>query len=113
MEPITTRLSVGDDDDARGCVQQLIAALARSAPEVRVTGMSAGLQAVLELPAGTESGVLRAAARRGLMVSGMAQFRHEALPSSVPAPDALVVNYSAVSDSAWEQVLSALCGVLP
>ena len=55
---------------------QLVAALARSAPDVRVTGMAAGLQAVLELPAGTESSVLRAADRQGLMVSGMAEFRH-------------------------------------
>ena len=33
---------------------QLVAALAQSAPDVRVTGMAAGLQAVLELPPGTE-----------------------------------------------------------
>jgi GntR family transcriptional regulator/MocR family aminotransferase len=89
---------------------QLIAALARNAPGVRVTGMSAGLQAVLELPPGAEPAVLRAAARQGLVVSGMASFRHESL---VRGPDALVVNYSAVSDSAWEGTLSALCKILP
>jgi GntR family transcriptional regulator/MocR family aminotransferase len=92
---------------------QLIAALARSAPEVRVTGMSAGLQAVLELPPGTENRVLRAAGRRGLMVSGMSEFRHDALDPAAAGPDALVVNYSAVSDSAWEGALNALCSVLP
>jgi GntR family transcriptional regulator / MocR family aminotransferase len=91
---------------------QLIAALARSAPGVRVTGMSAGLQAVLELPAGTEGEALRAAARRGLMVSGMAEFRHPGLDRPAAGPDALVVNYSAVSDSAWDSVLTALCEVL-
>ncbi|MFF5289319.1 MocR-like pyridoxine biosynthesis transcription factor PdxR [Paractinoplanes globisporus] len=93
--------------------EQLIAALARTAPDVRVTGMAAGLQAVLELPPGTESGVLRAAAGRGLLVSGMAEFRHEALDRSEALRDGLVVNYSAVSDSAWGGVLSALCGVMP
>jgi GntR family transcriptional regulator/MocR family aminotransferase len=92
---------------------QLVAALARSAPGVRVTGMAAGLQAVLELPPGTEDTVRRAADRQGLLVSGMAEFRHEALSSPAPAPDALVVNYSAVSDSAWEGALNALLGVLP
>jgi GntR family transcriptional regulator/MocR family aminotransferase len=90
---------------------QLVRALAQTAPDVRVTGMDAGLQAVLELPPGTEHTVLQAAANQGLMVSGMAQFRHEELGE--PAPDALVVNYSAVSDSAWGGALNALCGVMP
>jgi GntR family transcriptional regulator/MocR family aminotransferase len=92
---------------------QLVAALAPSAPDTRVTGMAAGLQAVLELPPGTESSVLEAAASRGLMVSGMAEFRHEALGQQAAAQDALVVNYSAVSDSAWGGALKALCSVMP
>jgi GntR family transcriptional regulator/MocR family aminotransferase len=103
--------------------EQLIDALAQNAPSIRVTGMAAGLQAVLELPHGTEAQVLQAAARHGLTVSGMAEFRHEALDHEaldheVPgrgdgARDALVVNYSAISDSAWEGALSALCSVMP
>jgi GntR family transcriptional regulator/MocR family aminotransferase len=91
---------------------QLVAALARTAPEIRVTGMAAGLQAVLELPRGSESGVLQAAAREGLLVSGMSEFRHGALDGPA-AQDALVVNYSALSDSAWEGALTALCSVMP
>lgn len=92
---------------------QLVAALAERAPTVRVTGMAAGLQAVLELPPGTEGRVRQAAARRGLMVSGMAEFRHEAHAPQASRPDALVVNYSAVSDSAWAGALDALCSVMP
>lgn len=92
---------------------QLVAALARSAPDIRVTGMAAGLQAVLELPPGTESWVLQAAARQGLMISGMAEFRHPALDRLAAAQDALVVNYSAVSDSAWDGALNALCRAMP
>ena len=92
---------------------QLVAALARSAPDIRVTGMAAGLQAVLELPAGTESSVLQAADRQGLMVSGMAEFRHPDLDPQAAVQDALVVNYSAVSVSAWEGALNALCSVMP
>lgn len=91
---------------------ELVAALARRASAIRVTGMAAGLQAVLELPPGTESSVVEAAARRGLIVSGMAEFRHSALDQA-GAQDALVVNYSAVSDSAWEQALNVLCSVMP
>ena len=92
---------------------RLVVALAQGAPDIRVTGMAAGLQAVLELPAGTERWVLQAAAQQGLMVSGMAEFRHTELDPRAAAQDALVVNYSAVSDSAWEGALNALCSVMP
>jgi GntR family transcriptional regulator/MocR family aminotransferase len=54
--------------------------------------------------------VLRAVARRGLAVSGLAEFRHEALDSK--AADGIVVNYSNVSDSAWDGALNALCAAL-
>ncbi|MDP9843882.1 PLP-dependent aminotransferase family protein [Streptosporangium lutulentum] len=94
---------------------QLVAALARRAPGVRVTGMAAGLQVVLELPRGTERSVVQAAARQGLAVSGMAQFRYEVAGSGrrLPEQDALVVNYAAPSDSAWAGALDTLCGVMP
>jgi GntR family transcriptional regulator/MocR family aminotransferase len=93
---------------------QLVAAVEAQAPGMRVTGMAAGLQAVIELPLGTEDTVLRAAAGRGLMVSGLAEFRHaEPGPRQpLPGPDALVVNYAALSDSAWTGALEALCAVL-
>lgn len=92
---------------------ELVAALADRAPGVRVRGMAAGLQAVLELPEGTESRVLRAAASQGLIVSGMAEFCHPALDRNVAVHDALVVNYSAISESSWEGALDALCSVMP
>ena len=92
---------------------QLVAALAESSPDIRVTGMAAGLQAILELPPGSEGRVLEDAAREGLLVSGMTEFRHETLDRDDNAHDALVVNYSALSDSAWEGALSALCSVMP
>ena len=76
--------------------------------------MSAGLQAVLELPRGTERSVVQAAAERGLAVSGMAEFRYEADASwRLPEQDALVVGYAAPSDSAWAGALDALCRVMP
>jgi len=87
---------------------ELIAALAVAAPAVRVTGMAAGLQAVLELPDGTERATVEEAARQGLMVSGLAEYRYGA----PEARDALVVNYSTVSDSAWEGALRVLAAVL-
>ncbi len=92
--------------------EQLVAALAEHAPDVRVIGMAAGLQAVLLLPPGTEREVLRAAEHRGLMVGGLAEFRHDTRERETAAHDGLVVNYANVSDSAWGAALDALCSVL-
>ncbi|MET9471994.1 PLP-dependent aminotransferase family protein [Streptomyces sp. NPDC002917] len=93
---------------------QLVTALAQRAPHVRVTGMAAGLQAILELPHGTERSVTQAAARQGLAVSGLAEFRYEPPESGrrLPEQDALVVNYAAPSDSAWAGALDTLCRVI-
>ncbi|MBM7494274.1 DNA-binding transcriptional MocR family regulator [Micromonospora luteifusca] len=94
---------------------ELVAALAQRAPGVRVTGLAAGLQAVLELPPGTEGSVVQAAASQGLAVARMADFRHELADSRGQSAerDALVVNYAAPSDSAWAGALDALCRVMP
>jgi GntR family transcriptional regulator/MocR family aminotransferase len=89
--------------------EELVAALAAAAPGIRVTGIAGGLQAVLELPRGSEGRMLRAAAAEGVLVSGLAEFRAVGGP---PERDALVVNHSALSDSAWEGALGALCRIL-
>ncbi|WP_066954067.1 PLP-dependent aminotransferase family protein [Streptomyces lushanensis] len=89
---------------------QLVAALAERAPEIRVTGIAAGLHAVVELPPRTERSVVEAAAWQGLAVYGLSRFRH---PSVAPGTDALVVGYGTPSDSAWPGALDALCRVLP
>jgi GntR family transcriptional regulator/MocR family aminotransferase len=93
---------------------QMVETLARRAPRVRVSGMSAGLQAVLELPHGTEAAVVQAAARQGLVISGLREFRYEGdgVGWRLPDQDALVVGYAAPSDSAWPGALDALCTVL-
>ena len=77
--------------------------------------MAAGLQAVIELPPGTEGSVVQTAARMGLAVSGLAEYRYEVagIAWRSPDPDALVVGYSAPSDSAWAGTLDALCAVMP
>ncbi|MFG2148955.1 PLP-dependent aminotransferase family protein [Streptomyces sp. NPDC048696] len=89
---------------------QLVSALAARAPEVRVSGIAAGLHAVLELPPGTERAVIQAAAWQGLALQGLSHFRHPELPSG---RDALVVGYAAPADSSWAGALDALCRVLP
>lgn len=90
---------------------QLVEALAEHAPGCRVTGISAGLHAVVELPPGTdERTMIEAAAWQGLAIQGLSGFRH---PSVAPGRDALVVGYGAPTDSAWAGALDALCRVLP
>ncbi|WP_327317382.1 MocR-like pyridoxine biosynthesis transcription factor PdxR [Streptomyces sp. NBC_01235] len=90
----------------------LVSALAGRAPAIRVTGIAAGLHAVLRLPAGTEPSVVRAAAYQGLAVDGLTpRYRH---PDAVTDPlDALVVGYGTPPDHAWSGALDALCGALP
>ncbi|MEU5956940.1 PLP-dependent aminotransferase family protein [Streptomyces sp. NPDC047525] len=90
---------------------QLVAALAARAPEVRATGIAAGLHAVLELPPGTERSVVQAASWQRLAVQGLSAFRHPA--ARVPGRDALVVGYGTPPDHAWAGALDALCRVLP
>ncbi|MGW5866050.1 MocR-like pyridoxine biosynthesis transcription factor PdxR [Streptomyces sp. NPDC055239] len=90
---------------------QLVAALAVRAPEVRATGIAAGLHAVLELPPGTEKSVVQAASWQRLGVQGLSAFRHPA--ARVPGRDALVVGYGTPPDHAWAGALDALCRVLP
>lgn len=94
---------------------ELVAALAQRAPRVRLSGVAAGLQALVELPHGTERAVVEAAARRGLSVSGLSEYRfaQPEVESMSNPRDALVVGYSSPSDSAWEGTLEALCSVLP
>ncbi|MFE9420331.1 PLP-dependent aminotransferase family protein [Streptomyces griseofuscus] len=89
----------------------LAAAVAERAPGVRVTGVAAGLHALLRLPPGTEPSVVQAAAWQGLALHGLSFHRH---PEAVAEPlDALVVGYGTPPDSAWAGALEALCRVLP
>ncbi|MHB9859603.1 MocR-like pyridoxine biosynthesis transcription factor PdxR [Streptomyces sp. YIM S03343] len=89
----------------------LVAALAEHAPEVRATGIAAGLHAVLRLPPGTEPSVVRAAVWQGLALHGLSRFRH---PLAAPdGLDALVVGYGTPPDHLWTAALEALCRALP
>lgn len=93
--------------------EDLLHAISMQTEDVKLIGMAAGLQAVLTLPAGTESWMLQAAARQGLTVSGLSEFRHPQADGPGRWGDGLVVNFSAVSDSAWSSALQSLMRVLP
>ncbi|MFI1970453.1 MocR-like pyridoxine biosynthesis transcription factor PdxR [Streptomyces cinnamoneus] len=91
---------------------QLVSALAERAPHVRVTGIAAGLHAVLELPPGTERSTVQAAAWQGLALEGLDRFRHPQAPAPAPG-DGLIVAYGTPPDHAFPSALEALLGVLP
>ncbi|MFF1546767.1 PLP-dependent aminotransferase family protein [Streptomyces sp. NPDC058291] len=90
---------------------RLVEALAAQAPHVQVTGVAAGLHAVLRLPSGTERSVLKAAAWQGVALDGLAAFRHPA--TDMAAQEGLVVGYATPSEHAYGAALEALCRVLP
>ena len=89
----------------------LAGSLADRAPDVRVTGIAAGLHAVLQLPPGTEQSVVQAATWQNLAVHGLSRYRHPAAGGTVG--DALVVGYATPPDHAWSGTLEALCRALP
>ncbi|MFD5414652.1 PLP-dependent aminotransferase family protein [Streptomyces nojiriensis] len=78
---------------------------------VGVSGIAAGLHAVLDLPEGLERSVLQSAAWQDLALHGLGRFRHP--ESGLPGRDALVVGYGTPSDSAWSPTLAALSAALP
>ncbi|MDH2388711.1 PLP-dependent aminotransferase family protein [Streptomyces sp. HNM0663] len=94
---------------------QLTATLAEHAPRMRVSGIAAGLHAVLELPPGTERTALKAAAWQGLAVEGLSGYLHPAAAGlrGRRERDGLVVGYATPPESRYGAALQALCRVLP
>ncbi|WP_086559442.1 PLP-dependent aminotransferase family protein [Streptomyces africanus] len=89
----------------------LASTLAERAPHIRVSGVAAGLHAVLELPENTEEAALRAARRQGLALDGLRTYRHP--DSTMPPRDGLVIGYGTPPDHAFAAALDALCLALP
>ncbi|MDI2132006.1 PLP-dependent aminotransferase family protein [Yinghuangia seranimata] len=92
---------------------RLVEALAAHAPHITVTGIAAGLHAVLRLPPGTEAATVEAAARAGIALDGLAAFRHPDATEATPHADGLVVGYAAPTDNGYPRALDALLRVLP
>ncbi|MET7797360.1 PLP-dependent aminotransferase family protein [Streptomyces decoyicus] len=94
---------------------QLIDAVTTHAPHLTVTGIAAGLHAVLQLPDGSgesdERTALRAARWQGLALDGLSGYRHPA--ATMPPRHGLVIGYATPTDSAFPSALEALCRALP
>ena len=88
---------------------RLAAAVLRNAPGVEVTGIAAGLHAVLRLPAGqSEAGLVADAAAHGLAIEGLASY-HTGGTSHGPA---LVIGYGRSAGHAFTAALARLGAVL-
>ncbi len=89
----------------------LIAALRRDAPQVRVTGIAAGLHALVHLPAGQrEEDVVADAAARGLAIEGLTAYTTPALAGQ--HGPALVLGYATPPGHAFSTAVARLCAAL-
>jgi GntR family transcriptional regulator/MocR family aminotransferase len=87
---------------------RLVASLAGSAPTVEISGISAGLHALVHLQAGDEHDVVARAADQGLAVQGLGEFT---APGHERGP-ALVIGYATPPDHAYTAALARLTTVL-
>lgn len=88
---------------------RLIAALRRSAPAVRLTGIAAGLHAVAELPdAESEADVVARAAAHGVAVDGLRLYT----AAGFERGPALVVGYGRPAEHAFTTAVGRLCAAL-
>ena len=80
--------------------------------DVEITGLSAGLHALIRLPDGTEHEVVRRAADAGIALSGLALLRHPDATPDTPHQDGVVVSFGTPADHEFTAALDALHGVL-
>ncbi|MFJ2805786.1 PLP-dependent aminotransferase family protein [Kitasatospora sp. NPDC087271] len=93
---------------------RLVAALAEHAPRVRVTGIAAGLHAVLQLPPGSasEAELLARAEAAGLALEGLSWHLADRSAAAPDAAPALVIGYASPPEHAFPAALDALCELL-
>jgi len=95
--------------DYRRRRDRLIDALAGHVPDVRLTGIAAGLHAVAELPAGrSERQVVARAAARGVAIEGLGEY---ALRDHTRGP-ALVIGYASPPSHAYTTALARLTAAI-
>jgi GntR family transcriptional regulator / MocR family aminotransferase len=87
---------------------RLVASLSRHAPTAAVSGIAAGLHALVHLPGGDEGEVVARAAEHGLALQGLGDFT---APGYDRGP-ALVIGYATPPDHAYTSTLARLTAVL-
>jgi len=90
---------------------RLAAALRRQG--LRVTGIAAGMHAVLELSrTGLESAALSGASEHGLAIDGLGHYRAGGAGSDDDGRAGLVIGYGRPPEHAYTTTLARLCAVL-
>jgi GntR family transcriptional regulator/MocR family aminotransferase len=86
-----------------------IALLTQALPQVRVSGLAAGLHVVLHLPddAPSEAETLARLARSGFVAGGLSAYRHHAVH-----PGALLVSYASPAGHAFESTIERFVAAL-
>ena len=88
---------------------RLITALRRQAPDVRLTGIAAGLHALAELPGHeSEADVIAGTARHGVAVDGLAAYT----ATGYERGPALVIGYGRPAEHAFTTAVGRLCAAL-
>ena len=91
---------------------RLAAALRRQG--LRVSGIAAGLQAMLELPGtSAEHAVLARAAQHGLAIDGLERYRSADISPDDDGAAGLVIGYGRPPEHAYTTALARLCAVMP
>jgi GntR family transcriptional regulator / MocR family aminotransferase len=91
---------------------RLVSTLAERAPHVRVTGLAAGMHAVVELPPGSdEDAIVARAAERGLALEGLGAFASSESGGAGRSP-ALVIGYGTPPAHAFTAALARLVASL-
>jgi GntR family transcriptional regulator/MocR family aminotransferase len=94
----------------RGRRDYLVKVLARDVPAVAVTGIAAGIQALVTLPGEAEArAVLSLAKRHGLLLHTLTDYWHD---PSADHPHALVVGYGRPPGNAFRPAVSELAAVV-
>ena len=80
--------------------------------DVGISGLAAGVNLLVTLPAGAEPEVLRRAGEAGIAVSGLSIMRHPLARRTDTDADGLIVGFAAPPEHAFPAAVAALCDVL-
>jgi len=93
--------------------EALVTALGSALPGSNVTGIAAGMHAVVELPPGVvASDVVREAALREVNVAAIERYRATAAPAREGERDRLVVGYGNLADARVEEAVARLAAAV-
>jgi GntR family transcriptional regulator / MocR family aminotransferase len=80
--------------------------------DVGISGLAAGVNALLTLPEGSEHEVLRRAGEAGIALQGLSRMRHPHAGPQIAHRDGIIVGFAAPAEHAFAAAIDALLNVL-